>query len=292
MITLDGKRVAAAIKGAIKEELAKIPESKRPGLGTILVGDDAASRAYVAGKHRDCAEVGINSLRIDLPSTATDDEIMKAIESFNRDPRCTGFIVQLPIPGRESIAFLEAIDPKKDCDGLHPVNLGRLVLDEHGIYPCTPLGILTLLRSYEIELEGKKVAIIGRGITVGKPLAMLLSSHHVNASVAIVHSKTPDPVAIIKDADIVIVAIGKKWFLQGSMIKNGATVVDVGLTWVEGKLYGDVDPSVATVAGALSPVPGGVGPMTRAMLLDNIMHIYRNSNSRNASTFVSGDALR
>lgn len=282
---LDGRRVARAIKDEIKVELADLPESKRPGLGTILVGDDAASHAYVAGKHRDCAEVGIRSLRIDLPATASDGEIMKAIESFNRDPKCTGFIVQLPIPGRESISFLEAIDPKKDCDGLHPVNLGRLVLDEHGIYPCTPLGILTLLRSYEIELEGKKVAIVGRGITVGKPLAMLLSSHHVNASVTILHSKSPDPTAVIKEADVVIVAIGKKWFLDGSMIKKGATVVDVGLTWVDGKLYGDVDPSVAEVAGALSPVPGGVGPMTRAMLLDNIMHIHRNSTRRLTSGF-------
>lgn len=285
MIILDGRRVARAIKDAIKVELADLPESKRPGLGTILVGDDAASHAYVAGKHRDCAEVGIRSLRIDLPATASDGEIMKAIESFNRDPKCTGFIVQLPIPGRESISFLEAIDPKKDCDGLHPVNLGRLVLDEHGIYPCTPLGILTLLRSYEIELEGKKVAIVGRGITVGKPLAMLLSSHHVNASVTILHSKSPDPTAVIKEVDVVIVAIGKKWFLDGSMIKKGATVVDVGLTWVDGKLYGDVDPSVAEVAGALSPVPGGVGPMTRAMLLDNIMHIHRNSTRRLTSGF-------
>lgn len=280
MITLDGRRIASTIKDAIKRELVDLPESKRPGLGTILVGDDAASRAYVAGKHRDCAEVGIRSLRVDLPATASDDEIMKAIENFNRDPKCTGFIVQLPIPGRESISFLEAIDPKKDCDGLHPVNLGRLLLDEHGIYPCTPLGIITLLRSYEIELEGKKVAIVGRGVTVGKPLAMLMISHHVNASVSIVHSKTPDPVAVIRDADIVIVAIGKKWFLNGSMIKKGATVVDVGLTWVDGKLYGDVDPSVSDVAAALSPVPGGVGPMTRAMLLDNIMHIYRNTSSR------------
>ena len=284
MIILDGKRVARAIKDAIKVELADLPESKRPGLGTILVGDDAASHAYVSGKHRDCAEVGIRSLRIDLPATASDGEIMKAIESFNRDPKCTGFIVQLPIPGRESISFLEAIDPKKDCDGLHPVNLGRLLLDEHGIYPCTPLGILTLLRSYEIELEGKKVAILGRGITVGKPLAMLLSSHHVNASVTILHSKSPDPTSVIKEADVVIVAIGRKWFLDGSMIKKGATVVDVGLTRVDGKLYGDVDPSVAEVAGALSPVPGGVGPMTRAMLLDNIMHIHRNSTPR----FTSG----
>ena len=278
MITLDGKRVARAIKCAIKRELEEIPESKRPGLGTILVGDDAASLAYVAGKHRDCAEVGIRSLRIDLPASASDGEIKSAIERFNKDPKCTGFIVQLPIPGRESIEFLEAIDPKKDCDGLHPVNLGRLLLDEHGIYPCTPLGILTLLRSYEVELEGKKVAIVGRGITVGKPLAMLLSSHHVNASVSIVHSKTLDAAAVIKAADVVIVAIGRKWFLDQSMIKEGATVVDVGLTWVDGKLFGDVNPNVATVAGALSPVPGGVGPMTRAMLLDNIMHIYRNGH--------------
>lgn len=276
MIVLDGKRVASAIKGAIREELANTPESKRPGLGTILVGDDPASKAYVGGKHRDCAEVGIRSLRIELPSDASDDEILRAIARLNQDPSCTGFIVQLPIPGRdESIKFLEAIDPNKDCDGLHPINLGRLLLGEHGIYPCTPLAIFTLLRSYEIELEGKEVVIIGRGITVGKPLAMLLSSHHVNATVSIVHSKTVDPESIIRRADVVVVAIGKKWFLTPSMIKPGAVVIDVGLTRVDGVLYGDVDPAVADVASALSPVPGGVGPMTRAMLLDNIMQIYR-----------------
>ena len=280
MITLDGKRIATAIKDAIKSELAGLPESRRPGLGTIIVGDDPASQTYVAGKHRDCAEVGIRSLRVDLPSDASDSEINAAIDGLNRDPHCTGFIVQLPIPGRESISFLERIDPKKDCDGLNPINLGRLLLDEHGIYPCTPLGILTLLRSYEIELEGVRVAIVGRGITVGRPLAMLLSSHHVNASISIVHSKTVDPESIIRQADVVIVAIGKKWFLKPSMIKPGATVVDVGLTRIDGRLYGDVDPSVADVAGALSPVPGGVGPMTRAMLLDNIMQIHRRNSSR------------
>ena len=280
MITLDGKRIATAIKDAIKSELAGLPESRRPGLGTIIVGDDPASQTYVAGKHRDCAEVGIRSLRVDLPSDASDSEINAAIDGLNRDPHCTGFIVQLPIPGRESISFLERIDPKKDCDGLNPINLGRLLLDEHGIYPCTPLGILTLLRSYEIDLEGVRVAIVGRGITVGRPLAMLLSSHHVNASISIVHSKTVDPESIIRQADVVIVAIGRKWFLKPSMIKPGATVVDVGLTRIDGKLYGDVDPSVADVAGALSPVPGGVGPMTRAMLLDNIMQIHRRNSSR------------
>ena len=285
MITLDGKRLAGAIKNAIKEELQSIPESKRPGLGTILVGDDPASMTYVAGKHRDCAEVGIRSLRIDLPTNASDAEILAAIRRFNQDPSCTGFILQLPIPGREeNIEFLEAIDPKKDCDGLHPINLGRLLLGEHGIYPCTPLGIFTLLRSYEIELEGKNVVIVGRGVTVGKPLAMLLASKHVNATVTIVHSKTVDPGSIIAKADVVIVAIGKKWFLTPSMVKDGATVVDVGLTRIDGKLFGDVDPDVANVAGALSPVPGGVGPMTRAMLLDNIMQIYRENDRQKSSS--------
>ena len=276
MITLDGKHVANSIKSAIKAELKDLPESKRPGLGTIVVGDDPASHAYVAGKHRDCAEVGIRSLRIDLPADATDKQIHQAIERFNSDRSCTGFILQLPLPGRaESIEFLEQIDPKKDCDGLHPINLGRLLLDEHGLYPCTPLGILTLLNTYEIELSGKSVAIVGRGITVGRPLAMLLSSKHVNASVSIIHSKTPDPVAIVRQADVVIVAIGKKWYLTPEMVKPGAAVVDVGLTRSDGKLFGDVDPRVSEVAGALSPVPGGVGPMTRAMLLDNIMVIHR-----------------
>ncbi len=276
MITLDGKHVAQSIKSAIKEELKDLPESKRPGLGTILVGDDPGSMAYVAGKHRDCAEVGIRSLRIDLPVDASDGDIYKAIETFNSDRSCTGFILQLPLPGRkESIHFLERIDPKKDCDGLHPLNLGRLLLDEHGLYPCTPLGILTLLNAYEIDLDGASVAIVGRGITVGRPLAMLLSSAHVNASVSVIHSKTHNPEEILRKADVVIVAIGKKWFLKETMIKPGATVVDVGLTRIDGKLYGDVDPKVAEVAGALTPVPGGVGPMTRAMLLDNIMAIHR-----------------
>lgn len=280
MITLDGKRAASVIKDAIKDEIASLAEEDRPGLGTILVGDDPGSESYVAGKHRDCLEVGIRSLRIDLPATASDGEILGAIDSFNRDPRCTGFIVQLPIPNRErSITFLEAIDPKKDCDGLHPINLGKLLLDEPAIYPCTPLGILALLSFYGIEVDGAKVAIVGRGITVGRPLAMLLSSRHVNASISIVHSKTVNPVEIIKAADVVIVAIGKKWFLTPDMVKPGATVVDVGLTRIEGKLFGDVDPKVSEVVGALSPVPGGVGPMTRAMLLDNIMQIQRTTGS-------------
>lgn len=281
MITLDGKHVAQSIKSAIKEELKDVPESKRPGLGTILVGDDPGSLAYVAGKHRDCAEVGIRSLRIDLPSDANDDDIYTAIETFNEDRSCTGFILQLPLPNRqESIHFLERIDPKKDCDGLHPLNLGRLLLDEHGLYPCTPLGILTLLNAYEIELEGASVAIVGRGITVGRPLAMLMSSRHVNASISVVHSKTRNAEEIIRNSDVVIVAIGKKWYLKKEMVKPGATIVDVGLTRIDGKLFGDVDPDVAEVAGALTPVPGGVGPMTRAMLLDNIMAIHRGSRNR------------
>lgn len=281
MITLDGKHVAQSIKSAIKEELKDVPESKRPGLGTILVGDDPGSLAYVAGKHRDCAEVGIRSLRIDLPSDANDDDIYTAIETFNKDRSCTGFILQLPLPNRqESIHFLERIDPKKDCDGLHPLNLGRLLLDEHGLYPCTPLGILTLLNAYEIELEGASVAIVGRGITVGRPLAMLMSSRHVNASISVVHSKTRNAEEIIRNSDVVIVAIGKKWYLKKEMVKPGATIVDVGLTRIDGKLFGDVDPDVAEVAGALTPVPGGVGPMTRAMLLDNIMAIHRGSRNR------------
>lgn len=276
MITLDGKHVAQSIKSAIKAELKDLPESKRPGLGTILVGDDPGSLAYVAGKHRDCAEVGIRSLRIDLPADASDADIYKAIESFNNDRSCTGFILQLPLPNRhESINFLERIDPKKDCDGLHPLNLGRLLLDEHGLYPCTPLGILTLLNSYEVNLDGASVAIVGRGITVGRPLAMLMSSRHVNASISVIHSKTRNPEEVLQKADVVIVAIGKKWYLKKEMVKPGATIVDVGLTRIDGKLFGDVDPSVAEVAGALTPVPGGVGPMTRAMLLDNIMAIHR-----------------
>jgi len=274
MALLDGKLLAAKLKDEMKSTVAAL--DPKPGLGTILVGLDPGSNSYVAGKHRDCSDVGINSLRIDLPADATDKEIFGAIEKFNNDPLCTGFILQLPLPGnRNEDEFLAAIDPKKDCDGLHPINLGKLLLGVDAPRPCTPAGIIRLLTENEIELAGAHVVIVGRGLTVGRPLAILLSEKSNNATVSIVHTGTKNPEEIIKTGDIVIVAIGKKYFLKPEMIKRGAVVVDVGITRENGEIFGDVDPAVAEVASFISPTPGGVGPMTRAMLLKNLLAIYQ-----------------
>lgn len=276
MISLNGKVVADLIKNQLREQLNGIDISNRPGLGTILVGEDPGSKSYVAGKHRDCSEVGINSIRIDLPSNSTDAEIFAAIKRLNSDASCTGFLLQLPLPGnRNHGEFLEAIDPKKDCDGLHPYNLGRLVMGESAPRPCTPAGVIRLLQHYQVELSGAHVVIIGRGSTVGRPMALMLSDRSINATVSVVHTGTKNPHALIKSADIVIAALGKKWFVTPEMVREGAVVVDVGLTRDGDRLYGDVDPAVSEVAGALSPVPQGVGPMTRAMLLENLIRIYR-----------------
>lgn len=279
MKILDGKAVASQVKREIKDYIDGLLSEGRsdlPGLGTILVGDDPASKSYVSGKHRDCGEVGINSIRVDLPANASDAQITEAIAKLNSEPGCTGFLLQLPLPGnRDHHRFLEAIDPKKDCDGLHPINLGRLVAGVSAPRPCTPLGIIHLLRANGIALSGSKVVIVGRGATVGRPLALMLSDREINATVNVVHTGTKDPLREIKSADIVIAAVGKKWFITREMISDGATVVDVGLTRDGDRLFGDVHPDVAQVAGALSPVPGGVGPMTRAMLLENIIRIHR-----------------
>jgi methylenetetrahydrofolate dehydrogenase (NADP+)/methenyltetrahydrofolate cyclohydrolase len=279
VITLDGNLIASQVKSDIKnyiDDLRKKAGSSIPGLGTILVGDDPASQSYVAGKHRDCSEVGINSIRIDLPASASDQEIRSAIDSLNRDPRCTGFLLQLPLPDkRDHQQLLEAIDPKKDCDGLHPVNLGKLVAGVTAPRPCTPLGIIRLVRAFAIELSGARIAIVGRGPTVGRPLALMLSDRDINATVTVIHTGTRKPEELIKGAEIVVAAVGKKWIIRKEMIGSGATVVDVGLTRDGRKLVGDVHPDVAEVAAALSPVPGGVGPMTRAMLLENIIRIHR-----------------
>jgi methylenetetrahydrofolate dehydrogenase (NADP+)/methenyltetrahydrofolate cyclohydrolase len=276
VVSLNGKVVADSIKNQLREQLQGIETSQRPGLGTILVGDDPGSKSYVAGKHRDCSEVGINSIRIDLPSNSTDAEIFAAIKRLNSDASCTGFILQLPLPGnRNHSEFLEAIDPKKDCDGLHPYNLGRLVMGERAPRPCTPAGVIRLLAHYQVELSGAHVVIIGRGSTVGRPMALMLSDRSINATVSVVHTGTRNPHALIKGADVVIAALGKKWFVTREMVREGAVVVDVGLTRDGDQLYGDVDPAVSEVAGALSPVPRGVGPMTRAMLLENLMRIHR-----------------
>ena len=270
---LDGKATAAEIRADLKVRVARLAElGVTPGLGTVLVGDDPGSVAYVAGKHRDCAAVGITSLRYDLPATATQADVEAAVRALNEDPRCTGFIVQLPLPSQVSeVAVLELIDPGKDADGLHPINLGRLALFEPAPLPGTPRGIVTLLRRYGIELAGATVCVLGRGITVGRPLGLLLTRRSENSTVTLCHTGTKDIPSHTRQADIVVVATGVPGILTADMIKPGAVVVDVGLTRSPDGLIGDVAPEVRDVAGWLSPVPGGVGPMTRAMLLLNVV---------------------
>jgi len=270
--TLDGKFCAQAIKTQIAQQVKGL--ANKPGLGTILVGDDPGSQAYVNGKHRDCAEVGINSIRIDLPVSATQADVLKAVNELNSAKECTGYIVQLPLPrGIDTNLVLEAIDPDKDADGLHPINLGRLVLNQPAPRPCTPSGIIELLKKNNISWAGQDVAIIGRGATVGRPLSLMLNSKEINATVTNLHTGSKDLAAHTKRADIVIAAIGKSHFLTAEMIKPGAVVVDVGITRTQSGLQGDVHPDVAQIASAITPMPGGVGPMTRAMLLNNILLI-------------------
>ena len=269
---LDGKALALKIKSEIAAKVKKL--SRPPGLGTILVGTDPGSLSYVAGKHRDCAEVGIASIRIDLPATASEIEILAAVAQLNNDANCTGFIVQLPLPaGVDAQKVLAAVDPKKDADGLHPNNLGKLVLDSKTIVPCTPKAILRLLNEYQINLSGKSVLIIGRGTTVGRPLSILLSQKSVNATVTLAHTATTNLDELLKSADVIIAAIGKAHFIKPQMIKAGAVVIDVGITRIDSQLLGDVDPAITSVAGYLAPMPGGVGPMTRAMLLSNLLEL-------------------
>lgn len=245
-----------------------------PGLGTVLVGDDPGSHAYVGGKHKDCAEIGVESIRVDLPETATQDEVLAALANLNTDPACTGYIVQLPLPkGIDQGVALEAIDPAKDADGLHPMSLGKLVLNEPAPLPCTPRGIVELLQRYGVPIAGKHVVVIGRGVTVGRPLGLLLTRRSENATVTLCHTGTPDFAAFTRDADIVVVAAGVPGLLTADMVKPGAAVLDVGITRTESGLAGDVHPDVAQVAGFLAPMPGGVGPMTRAMLLVNVVEM-------------------
>ena len=269
---LDGRALAATIKSELKSEISQLKSA--PGLGTILVGDDPGSAAYVAGKHRDCAEVGINSIRIDLPGDSTQAEIRGAVTRLNQDPNCTGFIVQLPLPtGIDTQEILEAIDPNKDADGLHPVNLGRLVLDYPAPRPCTPMAIVEILSRNGIELAGAEVAVIGRGTTVGRPLSLLLSSRKINATVTTLHTGTRDLASHTKRADVIVAALGKPHFLKPEMVKAGAILIDVGLTRQQSGLVGDIDPLAHQVATAFTPVPGGIGPMTRAMLLRNVVNL-------------------
>jgi methylenetetrahydrofolate dehydrogenase (NADP+) / methenyltetrahydrofolate cyclohydrolase len=269
---LDGKAVAQKIKLDMAAQVKSL--SRQPGLGTILVGDDPGSVSYVAGKHRDCAEVGIASIRIDLPATASESEILQAVTQLNNEANCTGFIVQLPLPkGVDAQKVLTAVDPGKDADGLHPFNLGNLVLDKPSITPCTPKAILALLAEYKVELSGKSVLIIGRGTTVGRPLSILISQKPTNATVTLAHTATKNLAELMKSADVIIAAIGKAHFIKPEMIKNGAVVIDVGITRTGAGLLGDVDPKVKEVASYFAPMPGGVGPMTRAMLLTNLIEL-------------------
>jgi methylenetetrahydrofolate dehydrogenase (NADP+) / methenyltetrahydrofolate cyclohydrolase len=270
---LDGKALAAQIRAGLTQRVAALAElGIVPGLGTVLVGDDPGSRAYVNGKHRDCAQVGIASIRWDLPDDASQAQVEEVVEELNADPACTGYIVQLPLPaGLDAHAVLNLMDPAKDADGLHPANLGKLVLGEPGPLPCTPRGIVELLRHYGVALAGADVTVIGRGITVGRALGLVLTRRSENATVTLCHTGTKDLAAHTKNADIVVVAAGRPGLLTAAMIKPGAAVVDVGITRTEAGLVGDAAPDVAEVAGWLAPMPGGVGPMTRAMLLVNVV---------------------
>ena len=270
---LDGKALAASIKRdlAIRTTALKA-KGITPGLGTVLVGDDPGSHSYVGGKHRDCQEVGITSIRVDLPATASQADVLATIKDLNAAPECTGYIVQLPLPGGiDTQVILEAIDPDKDADGLHPMNLGRLVAGYEAPLPCTPRGIVELINHYKIPLAGAEVVVIGRGLTVGRPLGLLLSRKQENATVTLTHTGTKDLAAHTKRADIVVAAIGKAHFLKAEMIKPGAAVLDVGISRTDAGLLGDVDPGVMDVASFVAPMPGGVGPMTRAMLLMNVV---------------------
>jgi len=273
-VIMDGKALAERIKGEITNKVLKM--DKKPALGTILVGSDPGSIAYVDGKHRDCAQVGIKSIKVNLPESATTADVVKAVNELNQNPECTGFIVQLPLPKLVNTEeVLLAIDPNKDADGLNPINLGKFVLGKNTIIPCTPKAILALLTEYKIKLSGTKVLIIGRGTTVGRPLSILLSQKPNNATVTLAHSATSNLLELMKQADIVVAAIGSAHFVKPGMIKDGATVIDVGITRTDQGLVGDVDPVVAQSASAFAPMPGGVGPMTRAMLLNNIIELAK-----------------
>ncbi len=270
---LDGKALASAIKADLTTRVAALKaKGITPGLGTVLVGNDPGSMSYVDGKHRDCKEVGINSIRFDLPENATEKDVLAAIADLNSSKECTGYIVQLPLPkGLNTQRVLEAIDPSKDADGLHPFNLGRLVLGFDAPLPCTPRAIVALLDHYKIATKGAEVTVIGRGLTVGRPLGLLLSRKQENATVTLTHTGTKDLAKYTRSADIVVAAIGQSHFLKAEMIKEGAVVIDVGISRTAEGLDGDVCPGVYEKASYVSPMPGGVGPMTRAMLLTNVV---------------------
>jgi methylenetetrahydrofolate dehydrogenase (NADP+)/methenyltetrahydrofolate cyclohydrolase len=280
--TLDGSATAAAIKDELKSRIAALAEKGIvPGLGTVLVGDDPGSRWYVNGKHKDCAEVGISSIRVDLPATATQEEIEAAVAELNANADCTGYIVQLPLPkGRDENRVLGLIDPAKDADGLHPTNLGWLVLGKEAPLPCTPYGIVELLRRHGVAIAGAEVVIVGRGVTVGRPMGLLLTRRSENATVTLCHTGTVDLAAHLRTADIVIAAAGVPGIITADMVKPGAALLDVGVSRVDGKIAGDLADDVWDVAGWVSPNPGGVGPMTRAMLLANVVSIAEGNAAR------------
>jgi methylenetetrahydrofolate dehydrogenase (NADP+) / methenyltetrahydrofolate cyclohydrolase len=272
---LDGKATLATIKTELAVRVAALAEQGIvPGLGTLLVGDDPGSKWYVAAKHKDCADIGIASIRRDLPATATQREVEAVVDELNADPACTAYLVQLPLPdGLDEYAVLERIDPAKDADGLHPMSLGRLVLNERAPIPCTPYGIVELLRRYDIPIAGADVVVVGRGITVGRPLGLLLTRRTENATVTLCHTGTRDLASHVARADIVVAAAGTAGLIRADMVKPGAVILDVGVSRVDGKIAGDVAAGVAEVAGYISPNPGGVGPMTRAMLLTNVVEM-------------------
>src|SRR5689334_10559805 len=275
---LDGTATLRTIKAELADRVTALRQrGVTPGLGTVLVGDDPGSHWYVGAKHKDCASIGITSIRRDLPATATQAEVEAVIDELNADPACTGFIVQQPT-GLDEFALLSRVAPAKDVDGLHPTNLGKLVLGNAGPLPCTPVGVIELLRRHGVEIAGAEVVVVGRGITVGRPLGLLLTRRTENATVTLCHTGTRDLAAHTRAADIVIVAAGRAGLLTPDMVRPGAAVVDTGQTRTDAGLAGDVDPAVAGVAGWLTPVPGGVGPMTRAMLLANVVEAAERSN--------------
>jgi methylenetetrahydrofolate dehydrogenase (NADP+)/methenyltetrahydrofolate cyclohydrolase len=278
---LDGKATAAAVKTELAERIDALRgRGVVPGLGTVLVGDDPGSRAYVAGKHRDCAEVGIESLQVELPADARQADVEAVVDDLNADPSCTGYIVQLPLPrGLDANAVLARMDPAKDADGLHPTNLGWLVLGREAPLPCTPRGMVTLLRRFAVELAGAEVVVVGRGVTVGRPLGLLLTRRSENSTVTLCHTGTRDLATHLRAADIIVAAAGVPGLVTADQVKPGAAVLDVGITRTDTGLVGDVDPGVREVAGFLAPMPGGVGPMTRAMLLTNVVESAERSAS-------------
>jgi methylenetetrahydrofolate dehydrogenase (NADP+)/methenyltetrahydrofolate cyclohydrolase len=270
---LDGKATAASVKADLRTRVDILRErGVTPGLGTVLVGDDPGSHAYVGGKHRDCVEVGMTSIRVDLPADTSQAELEAEIQRLNEDPSVTGYIVQLPLPGHlDANRVLTLMDPSKDADGLHPTNLGRLVLGEPAPLPCTPRGIVELLRRYGVEINGAEVVVVGRGVTVGRPLGLLLTRKSENATVTLCHTGTKDLATHLRAADIIVAAAGVPHLVTADLVRPGAAVLDVGITRGDSGLVGDVAPEVMEVASYIAPMPGGVGPMTRAMLITNVV---------------------